>query len=117
MRDLLIGLSAIVVCIAVLRLPTGLMLAEEPFHRPAATNDIAGMSRLLEHGYDVNARDDNGDTALYYALSHGNLEMADFLLSKGATIDVSNRHGYTLASNVRRTGPARARDWLRDHGR
>jgi Ankyrin repeats (many copies) len=94
----------------------GLKLVEESFHRPASANDITTMKRLVENGLDVNVRDQNGDTPLYYALSHGNVSIADFLLSKGARIDMLDRDGQTLASKVRDVGNARGIGWLRKHG-
>jgi len=46
---------------------------------------------LLEHGANVNARDDEGVTVLMYAANMGNVRAAKILLENGANInDVSN---------------------------
>jgi ankyrin repeat protein len=49
--------------------------------------DVARL--LLERGADVNARDDDGDTALYWASRNGHEELVALLLSHGA--DVINK--------------------------
>jgi ankyrin repeat protein len=110
------------VCVAIvglyclMRAPSGAKLAETPFQRPAAENNVARMKTLLEQGLDVNAQDDNGSTAIFYALGNGHIEMAEFLLSKGARLDTYDRRGYSLAEQVSRTGPERSIYWLRSHG-
>ena len=45
---------------------------------------------------DVNAVDEDGDPALYYALSNGNFGMADILLSYGADPNVVGSSGSVL---------------------
>lgn len=117
MKALLIGFVLLAACAGILLLPTGLTLREEPFHRPAATNDIAAMTQLLQRGQDVNATDGNGDTALVYALEHGHIEMADFLYAKGASLDLADRRGRTLRTKLEATGSAAALTWLKKHGR
>ena len=115
--------SGVVVCafgvlivLAVLRFGSGFSLAEEPFHGPAASNDISAMKALLDGGLDVNALDDNGDTAITYALDYGNIEMAEFLLARGAKLDIPDREGRSLPGKIRRNGPDRSVNWLGKHG-
>lgn len=45
------------------------------------------MQTLLDHGADINLRDGNGDSALKIAVDMNNLELAKFLLEKGAAIN------------------------------
>lgn len=112
----------VIVCVFIvglyclMRVPTGAKLAETPFQRPAAENNVTRMKALLEQGLDVNAQDDNGSTAIFYALGNGHIEMAEFLLSKGAKLDTYDRRGYSLTEQVSRTGPERSIRWLRSHG-
>lgn len=103
-------------CFFLLRLPTGAKLAEAPFHSPAARNDIAQMKLLLDKGLDVNARDDRGYTAIFIALGHGNVEMADFLLSRGARLELADNEGNGLAKYIQRTGPENSIKWLTKKG-
>ena len=64
----------------------GLALKEEPFHAPAASGDWAAMKKLLDQGLPVDAEDQNGDTALYYAASHNQIEFAQKLANRGADV-------------------------------
>ena len=41
---------------------------------------------LLEYGVDVNIRDDEGNTALFYAQEYGNRKIAKLLINNGATL-------------------------------
>jgi ankyrin repeat protein len=51
----------------------------------ACTKNLAIVSALLSAGADVNAKDDNGLTALTYARSHGQSnEVIEMLLAAGA---------------------------------
>ena len=40
----------------------------------------------MEHGVDLNARDDEGNTALFYAKEFGRNKIAKFLENNGATL-------------------------------
>ena len=50
---------------------------------------------LLEKGVDVNMQNNEGNTALHYALSGKNFEIADLLKKFGAKEDIYNHMGYT----------------------
>lgn len=55
--------------------------------RVAAHNgDTTKMEKLIAMGADVNARDNNGRSALFFALDQVHLEVAELLISRGATI-------------------------------
>ncbi len=56
-----------------------------PFHAAARSGNLQYVQQLLAEGADVNAKDDNGNTAFYYAAWHDRRDMAQLLLSKGAT--------------------------------
>ena len=62
----------------------------------AAVGDVEQMQALVQQGADVNAVDDDGDTALYYALSNGDTDIVDLLLDHGANPNISGTSGNPL---------------------
>jgi hypothetical protein len=57
--------------------------------------DTQEVSRLIERGADVNARDSDGVTALMGAAIDGNTELARVLIEKGADVDSQAENGWT----------------------
>jgi uncharacterized protein len=55
-----------------------------PLHAAAAMRDCATMQLLLDHGADVNARQQLGYTTLHTAAQHGDEAMVEQLLAAGA---------------------------------
>lgn len=53
------------------------------------------VEKLLAHGADVNAQDNDGDTALHGAAQIGNVEVIGLLLDKGANPNAKNTVGGT----------------------
>ena len=49
----------------------------------------------MERGADVNAIDDNGETALHGAAYRGHNSVVQYLADHGAKLDVANRIGWT----------------------
>ena len=49
----------------------------------------------LEHGVDVNARNDDGDTALHGAAFRGHVPLIQFLVENGAELDATDDLGWT----------------------
>ena len=47
------------------------------------------MSYCLQSGFDVNAELLNGRNPLHYAADYGQVDVIEYLLTKGANIDVS----------------------------
>jgi ankyrin repeat protein len=50
---------------------------------------------LLDAGVDVNAKDDQGSTALMQATSGNRIELLQMLLAAGAKVDAKNSEGWT----------------------
>jgi len=66
----------------------------QPIHEAAMSGNVAVARLLLDHGADPNYADDVlGWTPLYYAEYYDRREMVDFLLSRGATLSVSDLFG------------------------
>ncbi len=59
----------------------------------ARADDPAAVAALVRQGADVNARDEDGATALAWAADHSNLPMAELLLAKGADPNIANELG------------------------
>jgi uncharacterized protein len=79
-------------------------------HRFAPTGMLAAVKYLIEElQVDVNAYDHEGNTALHHAAARGDVEMIEYLVSKGADVHAVSREGRTTADMangpVQRTQP------------
>ncbi len=61
-------------------------------------NNIPAVISLLEEGEDVNGENEQGNTALHYAVAMNNPEMTKLLLDKGADLGHRNKKGWTPLS-------------------
>jgi ankyrin repeat protein len=90
-----------------------------PLHY-AANREVA--EALLAAGADVNARNKYGDTPLHFAATRGRKEVVQFLLEKGAEVNVKNRpigigaDGETPLDCAVKEGKQDVADLLRQHG-
>ncbi|HZR24366.1 MAG TPA: ankyrin repeat domain-containing protein [Vicinamibacterales bacterium] len=67
-------------------------------HRHAPGGFMPAVKYLVEElGADVNARDNDGYTALHHAAARGDNEMIMYLVSKGADVTAVARSGQTVA--------------------
>ena len=58
-----------------------------------ATNDLATLTRYLNEGGDIQAKDQNGSTPLHVACFFGRAEAANLLLKADASLDATNNDG------------------------
>jgi ankyrin repeat protein len=61
----------------------------------ALEGDLAGVASLLNRGYHVDQRDEDGNTLLHAASQNGCLLVVEHLLARDASIDVTNKRGVT----------------------
>lgn len=60
--------------------------------------DISAVENLLNNGEDVNKANNQGNTALHYAVATGNAEMVKLLLSHNADVNAQNAKGWSPLS-------------------
>ena len=60
--------------------------------------DNVRVKQLLENGYNVNSKDQYGNTALHEAVRHNYVPIIKLLLKYGANINVKNKFGETPLS-------------------
>lgn len=75
-----------------------------PLHSAAASGHIGIVKRLVEHGADVNAKQQGGFTPLHEAAHRGDKDMADVLIKAGADLGARNTEGKTPAEMARENG-------------
>ncbi len=61
----------------------------------AGRGDLVAVNTLIAHGADVNAKDGNGQTALYWATTGGHTDVMQTLLAHGADVNAKNISGQT----------------------
>lgn len=64
-------------------------------HIAASKGHIHFVKRLLEHGADINCRDDDQRTPLHWAATYGNAEMTAFLIANGGCVNIAQCDGFT----------------------
>jgi ankyrin repeat protein len=75
----------------------------QEFLSAAATNDVAKVQAMLNESMDVNARNENGETALLIGSPHP--KIVKILLAAGADVNARNKFGetplmYSVAGNT-----------------
>lgn len=66
-----------------------------PLMNAASIGHTEVAKKLIEHGADVNAKDDTGATPLMLAAAFGHKETAELLLDKGADVNITDNTGAT----------------------
>ena len=61
--------------------------------KSAMINDLRYMSKRINEGFYINAKNPNGDTLLMIASRYGNIDICKYLISKGAHLKMKNKLG------------------------
>ena len=86
------------------------------------TSTLEAVRTAAELGVDLHAADDAGNTALHYAAASAFDSVVEFLVSRGAELDLKNAEGQTplaMTATPRRRGsrdPERTAELLRRLG-
>ena len=65
----------------------------DPIHDAAKQGDFFGAQLEFDKGVNLNARDDDGRTPLYYAADAVNSDMVQLLIAEGADINQLDDNG------------------------
>ena len=58
-------------------------------------NDIKDVEQFILQGANIEAKDENGDTPLIFAISQGNAEIVEYLVKNSANIEAVDENGNT----------------------
>ena len=82
----------------------------------ASSGDTAAATRLLGEGADVDAKNNQGDTALLLAAKSGKIDTAKLLIEKGANLEAKNNVGETALIAACTSGHAEIAQLLVEKG-
>jgi ankyrin repeat protein len=85
-----------------------------PIHSAAASQQTESARLLLDHGADVNVRQEGGFTPLHSAAFHGDGTLAELLLERGADAALTTDEGKTAADVAAEKGHEQLAARLRD---
>lgn len=90
----------------------GLALVNPPLHDAAASGNLAEVKRLISSGIDPNLKNENGDTALVYALYDKHYDVAQYQIDHGGDVNAKNNSGQTPLDELRTVSWVGRRDHL-----
>src|SRR5262245_40982465 len=112
MWQFVVGVLAFIICVALVMW----LLRTPPLHEAVEEGDLAKLKALVEGGADVNrmayppGKSSDGRTALHLATRHRSLDIVEYLIAKGAQVNLTtprmfNTPLHFAASNTWREGP------------
>ncbi|NMM49187.1 ankyrin repeat domain-containing protein [Marinigracilibium pacificum] len=67
------------------------------FYQAVSKNNIEIVENLLLEGFDVNTKDEFGETGVHISVSKNNFDILKILIDHQANIDILNEEGYSPA--------------------
>jgi len=92
-------------------------MALRPLHSASVSRALGIVTRLLDQGAEVNAKQHGGWTPLHAAAFNGDLPMAEHLVACGADPSLASDDGKTPLDVAVEKGHEPLADWLRSHTR
>jgi len=68
---------------------------ETPLMTASRTGKLDAVKALLDHGANINAKENHGQTALMWAIDENHNDVAELLLARGADFSIRSNRGFT----------------------
>jgi ankyrin repeat protein len=94
----------------------GVPFSNEAFFKAVNEGDRELAGSFINAGIDINAKEEDGRTALLIAAEKGDAEMVALLADSGADVNASDVDGYTALMYAAYKGNLELTDFLLDHG-
>ena len=91
-------------------------MSDSKFLELCKSSDTKKLKEAILNGTNVNAKDNDGCTALMKATTMGYIETAELLLKHGANINAKDIHYYTALTWAEFYGRTETADLLRKYG-
>jgi Ankyrin repeats (many copies) len=88
----------------------------QTLRRAAAAGDLTALGAQLAGGAQIDARDEQGRTALMLAIVNGRADAVELLLARGADPNAADAQGISPLQAAERSGMPRISSALRRHG-
>lgn len=83
-------------CAKPVRLTDPKLIEIERFVNACAAGEMGVVVAMVQKGVEINSQNfDFQSTCLHYAAYNGNLQMVEFLLKNGASVEIVDKHGRT----------------------
>ena len=88
-------MKKILICMALLLCSVQAQASQKELIESVKQKNLSGLLELLDSGENVNAANEQGNTALHYAIAMDNADIAQVLLAYGADLNAANNKGWT----------------------